>query len=544
MTKFIKPGILYRLRGIAVFGAPGSGKTSIAKSLSEELGQKQYIEACEQVIIPSSFLFKLPESYKMFFNSISTTSKSTVLKKKISRNQARKIFIDLKNKYSPNIIAKTLEYIHQKNYHNKFIVISGVRGYENVLYFKKRNYYIVFLKPPKNTIIRRLASREHLTLKKAQDEYNVENRLYSTSKIQKIADMVFDTAKVRKTDIVKHIIKSVKVQECKKCVNNTKNPTISINRFGLCNICEQYKKGFNKAGLAKELKFFKSLIGSGKGKYDAMVGISGGKDSTATLYTVKQLGFTPLAFTFDIGYYPQHIFSRSVQVAKKLKVDHIIIKIQKYIRKVDLKCYQKTADLYDEEYSQELKQKFLKLYQKGREHYSIKCKHSFPFVRSCQLCRRTVIRAYYAEALKHGVRVVVLGINEWTGLSKSQFSKKCTISAIRRLKPYANKPAVYIVHLPFLLQRTVNDTQKILKKLQWGHPKGEALIESNANSCLLARAAENKARKLLGFHPDSTRLAREVTVGFITKNQAKKALDKIHNYKYSVHQVLQKAKIL
>ena len=61
---------------------------------------------------------------------------------------------------------------------------------------------------------------------------------------------------------------------------------------------------------------------------------------------------------------------------------------------------------------------------------------------------------------------------------------------------------------------------------------------------LLARAAEGKARRMLGFHPDSTRLAREVTVGFISKKQAQQALAKINHYKHSVRQILQKAKIL
>ena len=70
------------------------------------------------------------------------------------------------------------------------------------------------------------------------------------------------------------------------------------------------------------------------------------------------------------------------------------------------------------------------------------------------------------------------------------------------------------------------------------------MIESNANSCLFARAAENKARKMLGFHPDSSRLAREVTVGFITKKQARLALEKVHRYNQSVRQVLGKAKVI
>ncbi len=340
--------------------------------------------------------------------------------------------------------------------------------------------------------------------------------------------------------IITYLSSAFEVKACKNCLNTTKNPTMTINEEGLCRICELYKNNFDKKILDKELKFLKSFIGSSKSKYDLMVGISGGKDSTAMLHTIKQMGFNPLAFNFDIGYYPKHIFSRSTQVAKKLSIDHEIIDIRKYIRENDRKSYQMTAELYDRGNLQEFQERYLI----GRKHYSVKCKHSVAFVRTCQLCRHTVIPAYYAEALKRGVKVVVLGINEWAGLSQKRDSEKYTISAIRKLQPFPDKPAIYIVHLPFLLQRTSKDTLNILKKLGWKIPCREDFIESNSNSCLFARAAENKARELLGFHPDSTRLSREVTVGFITREQARKALSKNHLYKYSVREVLQRAKII
>lgn len=174
----------------------------------------------------------------------------------------------------------------------------------------------------------------------------------------------------------------------------------------------------------------------------------------------------------------------------------------------------------------------------------MKCTHAFPFVRTCQLCRRLVIRAYYGEAVKRSVRLVILGMNEWAHLSRGKRRRGPIFSAMRKLRPFADKPAVYITHLPFLLQRTLSDTKKIIKKLGWKIPKGEALVASNANSCLLARAAEAKATRLLGFHPDATRLAREVTAGFINKAQAQKALGEVYRSPYSIREILKKAKIL
>ncbi|MBI2633070.1 MAG: hypothetical protein HYW78_01615, partial [Parcubacteria group bacterium] len=88
----------------------------------------------------------------------------------------------------------------------------------------------------------------------------------------------------------------VEMVECKKCVNTSANLSSAIGKSGLCDVCERYKKNFSKEPLKKELEFLLSQKNSGQGKYDAMVGISGGKDSTATLYETSRMGFTPLAF--------------------------------------------------------------------------------------------------------------------------------------------------------------------------------------------------------------------------------------------------------
>lgn len=389
-----------------------------------------------------------------------------------------------------------------------------------------------------------MTKRESFSKKSAELENQIEERIFSTNKVESIAHLSFDTSITNLREIVDQVKAVIENRECRKCVNSSINPSSTIGQSGLCDICEKYASNFNKEHLEKELKLLLSLKGTGDNKYDAMVGISGGKDSTATLYEIKRLGFTPLAFSLNTGYYPKHIFQRAKEVARKLGVDHIEIDVKKYIRQIDRLSFERTAELYNQKESQELREKFRRWYTEGRRHYSIKCEHVIPFIRTCQLCRRIIVRAYFGEAIKRGIPTVIIGINEWAGLSQDAESKKFVFSAMRKLKPFKNKPSVYVVHLPFLLQHKIKDTNKILKKLGWRIPRGEALIESNSNSCLFARAAENKARRLLGFHPDTTRLAREVTVGFISKKRAQKALSKIHNSSDSVRAVLRRAKIL
>ena len=531
-------------KGIAVFGAPGTGKTTIARALLAEITDGQYIEASHSVIhLAVAFKEKLPAQETRFISLIGKVYGKS-FNKKVLREEARNFFIYLKNKYSSTVIAKTLIYIHQKKFKNKFLIIAGIRGYKNSIYLKNNGYLVIYLKTPDGHSINRLAKRESFSKKSAELEREIEERIFSTNKVEKVAHLSFNTAGLSKKEVVSQVKALIDNQECRRCVNSGINLSSTIGKSGLCEVCEKYESNFSKKHLEKELKLLLSLKGTGKNKYDAMVGISGGKDSTATLYEVKCMGFTPLAFSLNTGYYPKHIFKRAKAVAKKLDVDYVEIDVRKYIRPVDRLSFKKTAELYSQKESQELREKFRRWYTEGRRHYSIKCEHVIPFVRTCQLCRRIVVRAYFGEAVKRGIPAVIIGINEWAGLSQDAESKKFVFSAIRKLQPFKNKHAVYVVHLPFLLQRKIKDTNRILKKLGWKIPKGEALIESNSNSCLFARAAENKARRLLGFHPDTTRLAREVTVGFISKEQARKALLKIHNSQDSVWGVLKKARVI
>ena len=67
-------------------------------------------------------------------------------------------------------------------------------------------------------------------------------------------------------------------------------------------------------------------------KYDCMVGLSGGKDSSAMLYTVKKLGFTPLAFSFEIGYnkMTNSVKEKIKRITNNLNVDYERINIIDY----------------------------------------------------------------------------------------------------------------------------------------------------------------------------------------------------------------------
>ena len=483
-------------KGIVLFGPPASGKTTIGKNIAAILSNMEFNEASTSIIYP--LVNKpIPDN----FDDINLTATID----NIDRTTARNIYSALVEKHGDNIIGRIIDKLFQNT------IIAGVRGFENAKYLYQKGYLVVYLYAPIEILVQRNSTLSDI---------NAEELLYSTSKIAQYTNLSFDTTTFSINYITDFITKLFTSKECRTCVNIDFNLATPIGDNGLCIICNNYQNNFNSETSDNELQFIKSFITNKK--YDVMVGMSGGKDSSVTAYKLLELGFTPIGFTFDIGYYPEHIMFRAAAIAKTLNIDHEIINIKNTVTNDNRQSYRLTYELYSQPYSEELSKQFREIYMENRRHYSVKYTTPMPYIRSCQLCRKTVIPAYYREAVKRGISLVVLGINEWTALS--QQSGKFMVSGIRRLQPEPDLPVVYIVHLPFLLRLSRLEMKSVLDKIGWQKPNGEEFIESNCNSCLFAAATMDKARHMLGFNPDITRLSREVTVGFITKDEAKQAL--------------------
>lgn len=300
---------------------------------------------------------------------------------------------------------------------------------------------------------------------------------------------------------------------CIKCVNSTNNPSRTFDSEGICNVCNEYRERFSLQTLENEKQFLKTMV-SKEAKIDCLAAVSGGKDSIAMLQTICDMGFHPLAFTFDIGYNRITDEQRRTieRATEKLKIKHEYIDARQYLSEADRKSLRLTADFYDDELDGVDAETVRQMFVEERYCNSPMSQDVRPFIRPCRLCRRPVIRGYYAEAMKRNVSIVFLGINEWCGIHNSSYS------AIRKLEPIPSQ-AVYIVHFPFLIQRRFRELSPILDQLGWSEDN-QISLETGASGCMLARIAESKIVEKLGFNPDETRLAREVTAGFITREQA------------------------
>ena len=96
------------------------------------------------------------------------------------------------------------------------------------------------------------------------------------------------------------------MKTCTRCIYDQKVPNISFNERGVCNYClqvealiEEFGTGSEK-GESKLRKIIGQIKKSGKGKrYDCIIGVSGGTDSSYLLLKAKEWGLRPLAVHYD-----------------------------------------------------------------------------------------------------------------------------------------------------------------------------------------------------------------------------------------------------
>ncbi len=95
---------------------------------------------------------------------------------------------------------------------------------------------------------------------------------------------------------------------CSKCILDTTIEEIEFDSNGVCNYCHTHEMMEKKFPLGQEgdatvNKIVAKIKEKGKNKkYDCIVGVSGGRDSTYTLYKAVKLGLRPLAVHFDNGW--------------------------------------------------------------------------------------------------------------------------------------------------------------------------------------------------------------------------------------------------
>lgn len=116
-------------------------------------------------------------------------------------------------------------------------------------------------------------------------------------------------------------------QVCTKTVMDTTDPDITFDENGVCNYWHEYKafeasqpKGEERERLLRETVSRIKAAGNGK-KYDSVIGLSGGVDSSYLAWLAKDLGLNPLAVHFDNGWNSELAVNNIEMLVTKLGYD-------------------------------------------------------------------------------------------------------------------------------------------------------------------------------------------------------------------------------
>jgi N-acetyl sugar amidotransferase len=115
---------------------------------------------------------------------------------------------------------------------------------------------------------------------------------------------------------------------CTRCIMDTTDPDITFDSSGVCNLCHRFEaiaakrlipEGERAGRLAELVARIKA---DGKGKdYDAIIGVSGGVDSTYVAYLTHELGLRVLAVHFDNGWNSELAVANIEKTLKVLGID-------------------------------------------------------------------------------------------------------------------------------------------------------------------------------------------------------------------------------
>lgn len=101
-------------------------------------------------------------------------------------------------------------------------------------------------------------------------------------------------------------IEKAGIQICSRCIYDERVSAITFDAQGVCNYCHQVdmlQKQFgtgDEKGEAELVKIVEQIKKDGQGKkYDCIVGVSGGTDSSYMVYLAQKWGLRPLAVHYD-----------------------------------------------------------------------------------------------------------------------------------------------------------------------------------------------------------------------------------------------------
>lgn len=157
---------------------------------------------------------------------------------------------------------------------------------------------------------------------KSREEKGVFDR--SPQPVKENSTATFSSLKAAPDSLLFPLEKLLAQKRCSKCLLTASFPFIQFDANGVCNFCRRYKPLKYKG--KEELE--KTIIAQAKNKAHPkpLIALSGGRDSCYALHVIKkELGFTPLTYTYDWGMVTDLARRNTSRMCAQLGVEHILI---------------------------------------------------------------------------------------------------------------------------------------------------------------------------------------------------------------------------
>jgi len=310
---------------------------------------------------------------------------------------------------------------------------------------------------------------------------------------------------------------------CTKCILPDTFPGIHFDDQGVCNFCRDFK-GEVALKEEKEVYYnkFLDLIKQVKGKsdYDATLAYSGGKDSTYTLYLLKEVfKLRVLTITFDNGFISEQAFKNIRTVTENLGVDGIVFKADFQLLK---KIF--SAGVSKEMYS-----------MKALERASTICTSCIGLVKftglKIALEKQIPLMAWGWSPGQAPIRSSIMKINPALFKTAQEMYRKpmAEISGEEINKYFLADDEFKIPDFPYNVSPLAfmdYDEHEIVNKIMtfgWVNPEG---LDSNSTNCLLNTYANQVHMEKHHFHPYAFEIAGMVRSGIMSREGG---LGKIYN---------------
>ena len=120
-----------------------------------------------------------------------------------------------------------------------------------------------------------------------------------------------------------------KYQRCTRCVMDTTDSKITFDSYGVCDHCRNFDKNIAPYWKPQENRFdelekvAQKIRKKGEGKkYDCILGLSGGADSSYLAYIAKEImNLRPLAVVVDTGWNLNVAVENIEKIVKGLNID-------------------------------------------------------------------------------------------------------------------------------------------------------------------------------------------------------------------------------